>query len=395
VYHSTALLLPDGRILSSGTGEGGGGPSELNAELFSPPYLFRGPRPTITTAPSLVGYGTSFSVTTPQAADIAKVSLIRLGSTTHAFDMNQRFQSLSFTRAGDALTIAAPTKRERTPPGHYMLFILDGNDVPSVAKIVTVGSSSEPSPMVLTVSGRVDATKQYMTLDWTGARGASVDVYRNGPFYINTLNDGHYVNSRNLPGSSSYTYKACEAGTSVCSNEATVTFGGGTPPPNAAPTASFTSSCPALGCTFTDGSTDGDGTVTAWSWDFGDGQTSTARNPSHTYATAQTYTVTLTVTDDDGATNQRSAQVTVTSGPSIVLTVSGRVDATKQYMTLDWTGANGATVDVYRNGPFYINTLNDGHYVNSRNLPGSNSYTYKVCAAGTSTCSNEANVVFK
>jgi PKD repeat protein len=401
-YHSTSILLPDGRVLHSGSGDGADAPDERTAELFSPPYLFRGPQPTITDAPTQIGYGTSFTITTPQAADIAKVSLIRLGSTTHAFDMNQRFQWLSFTRGAETLTISAPTSRNRTPPGHYMLFILDGSDVPSVAKIVLVGGGSEPPPpppppssIVLTVSGRVDATKQYMTLDWTGAKGATVDVYRNGPLYTNTPNDGHYVNSRSLPGSSSYTYKACEAGTSTCSNEATVNFGGGTPPPNAAPVANFTSSCPNLACTFTDGSTDSDGTVAAWSWDFGDGGTSSDRNPSHTYATAQTYTVRLTVTDDDGATNQRSAQVTVTNGPSIVLTVSGRVDATKQYMTLDWTGAKGATVDVYRNGPLYTNTPNDGHYVNSRSLPGSSSYTYKACEAGTSTCSNEATVQFK
>ena len=145
-YHSTSILLPDGRILHAGSGALKGAPDQLSAELFSPPYLFKGTRPTITDAPSLVGYGTSFSVTTPDAADIAKVSLIRLGSATHAFDMNQRFQWLSFTRGAGALTITAPTSSNRTPPGHYMLFILDGNDVPSVAKIVKVGSGSDTPP---------------------------------------------------------------------------------------------------------------------------------------------------------------------------------------------------------------------------------------------------------
>lgn len=93
----------------------------------------------ITGAPQVVGYGTSFTVTTAQAADIAKVSLIRLGSTTHSFDMNQRFQWLSFTRKTGGLTISALTSRNRTPPGHYLLFILNRNGVPSVAKIVKVG----------------------------------------------------------------------------------------------------------------------------------------------------------------------------------------------------------------------------------------------------------------
>jgi hypothetical protein len=135
-YHSTSILLPDGRVLHAGSGDGAGAPNETNAELFSPPYLFKGTRPTIAAVPSLVGYGTSFSVSTPQAAAITKVSLIRLGSATHGFDMNQRFRWLSFTRGTGALTVSAPTSRQVTPPGHYMLFILNGNGVPSVARII-------------------------------------------------------------------------------------------------------------------------------------------------------------------------------------------------------------------------------------------------------------------
>lgn len=82
-----------------------------------------------------------------------------------------------------------------------------------------------PAPTIrLTVVGRTDATKQYMTLDWTGASGTNVDVYRSGPLLTATPNDGHYVNSRALPGSPSYTYKVCQTGSGVCSNEVTVTF---------------------------------------------------------------------------------------------------------------------------------------------------------------------------
>jgi galactose oxidase-like protein len=137
VYHATSILLPDGRILHTGSGDAG--PNQRNAELFSPPYLFKGARPTISSAPQRVAYSTSFTVMTPQAAGVAKVSLIRLGSTTHSFDMNQRFQRLSFTRKTGGLTISALTSRNRTPPGHYLLFILNGSGVPSVAKIIRVG----------------------------------------------------------------------------------------------------------------------------------------------------------------------------------------------------------------------------------------------------------------
>jgi hypothetical protein len=137
-YHTSAILLPDGRVLLSGSGDGAGAPSERNAEIFSPPYLFAGTRPAIGTAPSTVNYGIAFRVNSPDAPAIAKVSLIRLGSTTHAFDMNQRFQKLSFTSDASGLNVTAPSSRNRTPPGHYMLFIVNTSGVPSVAKIVQV-----------------------------------------------------------------------------------------------------------------------------------------------------------------------------------------------------------------------------------------------------------------
>jgi hypothetical protein len=136
-YHATSLLLTDGRVLHTGSGSRTS-PNQLNAELFSPPYLFKGSRPRIGSAPSSVRYGNSFRVGTAQAAAIAQVSLIRLGSVTHAFDMNQRFQRLSFTRQSDALTVSAPSDARRTPPGHYMLFILSGDGVPSGAKIIRI-----------------------------------------------------------------------------------------------------------------------------------------------------------------------------------------------------------------------------------------------------------------
>ncbi len=307
-YHSTSILLPDGRVLHSGSGDGANMPDERNAELFSPPYLSRGARPTIADAPSLVGYGVPFRVATPQAADIAKVSLVRLGSVTHAFDMNQRFQWLSFEREAEALNVSAPTSRNRTPPGHYMLFILDGNGVPSAAAIVKVGNESEP------------------------------------------------------PG-----------------------------PTNTPPTADFTRSCTALACQFTDRSTDSDGSVTQWSWTFGDGGTSTAPNPSRTYTTAGTYDVTLTVTDNAEGTHARSAQVTVTAGGSMTLSASGSKDAAKHYLLLTWSGASGATVDVFMDGKFRRNTPNDGrHTVVKVTTQSTATYVLKVCNAGTSTCSNNA-----
>src|SRR5262249_43267149 len=138
-YHSTSILLPDGRILHTG-GEGGGKATSRGAELFSPPYLFKGPRPTITDAPELVPYGTSFTLSTPDAAHRAKVSFISLGAATHAFDMGQRLLSLPFQPEAGALTITAPANGNVAPPGYYMLFIMNTDSVPSVAKIVKVNN---------------------------------------------------------------------------------------------------------------------------------------------------------------------------------------------------------------------------------------------------------------
>jgi Domain of unknown function (DUF1929) len=137
-YHASSLLLPDGRVLHGGSGDGAGAPNQRNAEIFSPPYLFRGARPTITGGPSDLTYGATFRLETPDAASITHVSFIRLGAVTHAFDQGQRFQRLAFTVDGDGLQVSAPDGGNRAPPGYYLVFILNGADVPSVGKIVRI-----------------------------------------------------------------------------------------------------------------------------------------------------------------------------------------------------------------------------------------------------------------
>jgi len=136
IYHSTALLLPDGRVLHTGSGDGGGGADERNYELYSPPYLFQGPRPAITgVTPSTVGYGQIVFVGTPDGGSIAKVTFIRLGSVTHASDMGQRLVPLSFQQVSGGLSVAIPVSRTSAPPGPYMLFLVSGNGVPSEGRI--------------------------------------------------------------------------------------------------------------------------------------------------------------------------------------------------------------------------------------------------------------------
>jgi hypothetical protein len=146
LYHSTALLLPDARVLVAGGGEPEStgerkGTTHQNMQIFSPPYLFRGPQPAISSAPATASYGQTIAVTSPDAASITQINLIRPGSTTHGFDMTQRIVSVSFDRAPDGtLELHMPTNPNDAPPGPYMIFLLNNLGVPSKAAMMSLTS---------------------------------------------------------------------------------------------------------------------------------------------------------------------------------------------------------------------------------------------------------------
>ena len=135
IYHSVALLLPDGRVLSAGQDYGS---MQDYGEIYSPPYLFKGARPTISSAPSTAAYGSTVSIGSAEATGIRSVSLIHPGSVTHDLDAEQRMVPLSFTASGSTISATVPTNRNLLPPGYYMLFIVNSDGVPSVARWVRV-----------------------------------------------------------------------------------------------------------------------------------------------------------------------------------------------------------------------------------------------------------------
>ncbi|HYE90108.1 MAG TPA: Ig-like domain-containing protein, partial [Terriglobales bacterium] len=162
LYHSTALLLPDATVWVAGSnpGEGVWTPQ---MEIYKPPYLFTStgapaPRPTITSLPAKVGYGQAFTINTPDAAAISQVVLMRPGSNTHSFDMEQRMLYTYFTKGTGTLTVTAPSSANGAPPGYYMVFLINASGVPSVAKFVHLSATPTNQPPTATITNPSTST---------------------------------------------------------------------------------------------------------------------------------------------------------------------------------------------------------------------------------------------
>jgi hypothetical protein len=149
LYHNTQLLLPDGTVLLAG-GNPAQGTFENHIEIYQPSYFFNADgspatRPqAATNAPSSLTYGQSFTLSAPDASTISSVVLMKAGSVTHSFDMDQRYVGLSFTQASGSLSVTAPSNSNIAPPGYYMLFLVNQAGTPSLASWVQVSGPAAP-----------------------------------------------------------------------------------------------------------------------------------------------------------------------------------------------------------------------------------------------------------
>jgi hypothetical protein len=176
IYHSETILIPDGRVVSLGGGHpaaSNGGTDNYNGEIYSPPYLFKGPRPTLSAAPPFVQYGQVFTVSTPDGASITDVTLLAPNAMTHATDMNQRIlhPGFSIDPGGQSLTVTAPSDNNLCPPGYYTLWLL-ANGIPSQAKFIHINVNTPPVANATVTGG--------LAVEATSAAGASVSLDGSG-----------------------------------------------------------------------------------------------------------------------------------------------------------------------------------------------------------------------
>ena len=184
LYHSVALLLPDATVWFAG-GNPQRGSYESHMEIYQPAYLFNSngtsaARPVISSAPATISWNGIFTVSTPDAANISSVVLIRPGAPTHSFDMDQRLVGLSFSEGSGTLSVTAPPNSNIAPPGYYMLFLLNSSGVPSVAKFVQLtASGSAPAPTVSAIAPTSGSSNGGTAINLTGTgfqSGATVKL---------------------------------------------------------------------------------------------------------------------------------------------------------------------------------------------------------------------------
>ncbi len=337
LYHSNALLMADGSVLVMG----GGAPGPLNNtnfEVYYPPYLFTAqgtlaPRPVISTAPTTLDIGKTFSVDFTDAASISRVVLVKAGSATHSWNMEQRFVELTFNASGGKLNIQAPARAADASPGNYLLFILDGNGVPSVAKMlrINVAPVANPAtvPTLVNPGNRTDQAGSAVNvqLNASDPNGDTLTFAAAGlpPGISIDPTTGAMTGTPSTQGTFNVTVSVTD-GVNVASATFVWTIGSAAPltldplpppqPLQSGTTASFTATA--------------SGFNTLYKWNFGDGTPETAWSTSgsvtHTFAQAGSYAITVTAIDDRGVeTRQTFLQIVYLPSTAQRPTASGNL----------------------------------------------------------------------
>lgn len=192
-YHSTAVLLPDARVLAAG------GDFQPSGEIYSPPYLFNGPRPAILFAPPTITYGSTFALQFTGTTSTHSVVLMGLPAVTHSNNMTQRYVPLdTVSSPGGTVPMAAPSSGRVAPPGFYMLFIVDTNGVPSISRMVRVSppaANASPGRVPVTISVRkAEVPPGDIVIDWSVSCSTAAEdygIYQGtiGTWYSHTLID--------------------------------------------------------------------------------------------------------------------------------------------------------------------------------------------------------------
>lgn len=315
LYHSVSLLLPDATVLVSGGGAPGP-QNNTNAEVYYPPYLFSAAgglaaRPVIDSAPAVLDIGRTFRLDV-SGPSVARVTLVKTGSVTHSWNMDQRFVDLAFSGSSGRIAVQAPSRAADAPPGFYMLFVLDANGVPSIAKMVRINVASDLNPSIaptLTSPGN-QSHNTGVTVDVpvtaSDPNGDALAFSATGlpPGIVIDPGSGRMTGVPGAIGSYNVVVAVTD-GVNSATASFTWTITAGVPlavnTPDVAPavagaTVSFSASANNAG--------------TVFKWNFGDGsaETSWSGTPeaTHNYAQPGAYYVTVTAVDGTGAQVRRT-----------------------------------------------------------------------------------------